>query len=138
VGIGFGEEAVDCILEFSDGTENAPPEAALGQQGEQALDCIEPGYRRGSEVEDEARMVHEALEDLRMLVSGIVVDDDVDGEFSDHPCIDHVQEANELLMAMALHALSDNLSFEHVEGGETRWWCRAVCSRGSSWQPARS
>ena len=100
--------------------------------------ALSQDIERGSEVEDEARMAHEALEDLRMLVSGIVVDDDVDGEFSDHPCIDHVQEANELLMAMALHALSDNLSFEHVEGGETRWWCRAVCSRGSSWQPARS
>jgi len=34
--------------------------------------------------------------------------------------LDGVEEADELLMAMALHATSDDLAFEYVEGGEQR------------------
>ncbi len=34
--------------------------------------------------------------------------------------LDPVQETNELLVAMALHALADDLAVEHVEGGEER------------------
>ena len=32
--------------------------------------------------------------------------------------LDNVQEADELLMAMALHTLADDLAFQNVEGGE--------------------
>ena len=34
--------------------------------------------------------------------------------------LDGVEEADELLMAMALHAPSDDLAVQHVEGGEQR------------------
>ena len=53
-----------------------------------------------------------------MLVRGVVVDDDVDGQLRRHSGVDEVQEADELLMAMTLHALADDLAFEHVEGSE--------------------
>jgi hypothetical protein len=35
-----------------------------------------------------------------------------------HSGIEDVEEANEFLMAMALHALADDPTFEHVKGGE--------------------
>jgi signal transduction histidine kinase len=53
-----------------------------------------------------------------MLVRGIVVDDDMDVPFCRGCGINDVEEADELLMAMALHALADDLAFEDVEGGE--------------------
>ena len=55
-------------------------------------------------MEDKAGMAREPFQDLRMLRGGIVVEDDMDGPSFRDPRVDHVQEANELLMAMALHA----------------------------------
>ena len=55
---------------------------------------------------------------LGMLVRGVVVEDGVDGEFGRRSGIDNVEEADELLMAMAFHALADDLAFEDVESGE--------------------
>ena len=57
---------------------------------------------------------------LRMLVGGVVVEDDVDELAGRHLRFDGVEEADELLMAMALHAAADDLAFEHVERGEQR------------------
>jgi hypothetical protein len=44
-----------------------------------------------------------------MFVCGIVVDDDVDGLVVGHSGVDDIEETDELLMAMALHALADHL-----------------------------
>jgi hypothetical protein len=38
VGVGVGDEAVDGVLEFLEGTEDAPLEAPPGQEREQTLD----------------------------------------------------------------------------------------------------
>ena len=57
-------------------------------------------------------MFFEPQHDVAMLVGGIVVDDDVDRLFLGCSCLDDVQEPNELLSAMALHALADsNLAY---------------------------
>ena len=37
-----------------------------------------------------------------------------------HLCLDGVEEADELLMAMALHVAADDVAFEDIEGGEQR------------------
>jgi hypothetical protein len=37
-----------------------------------------------------------------------------------HGCLDRVEEADELLMPMLLHAMSDDLAVQHVEGGKQR------------------
>ena len=78
VDIGLGDEAVDGGLEIDDGAEDAALEAALGELGEEAFDGIEPGARGRGEVEDEALVPVEPSTDLRVLVSGVVVEDDVD------------------------------------------------------------
>jgi hypothetical protein len=46
LGIVVDEEAVDRFLKVGDGAEDAAFEAALGQDGEEALDGVEPGSGR--------------------------------------------------------------------------------------------
>src|SRR5262245_60815652 len=60
-------------------------------------------------------MVFDPFKNLGVLVSGIVVDDHMDRFLLGHPGIDDVEEADELLMAMALHTLADDLTFQHIK-----------------------
>jgi hypothetical protein len=53
-----------------------------------------------------------------MLVGGVVVDDDVDDLAGGNLGFDGIEEPDEFLMPVALHAAADELAFEHVEGGE--------------------
>jgi hypothetical protein len=69
-------------------------------------------------VEDEARMARQPSLDVRMLMGGVVVDDDMDDLAGGDLGFDGIEEANEFLMPVALHAAADNFAFEHVEGGE--------------------
>jgi len=69
-------------------------------------------------MEGEAWMTIEPFADLRVLMSRIIVEDDVDGLSGRNLSLDLVEEADELLMPMLLHAASDDLAFEHIEGGK--------------------
>src|SRR5579863_2974243 len=113
--VGFVKEAVDGIFEFMQRAEYAALEPFLCEVGKEAFNGIEPRGGRRSEVEDEAWMFVDPFDDLRALVSGIVVDNDVDGLFLWHPGIDSIEEADELLMAMALHALAEDLALKDIE-----------------------
>ena len=55
-----------------------------------------------------------------VLVGGVVVEDDVDDLADRNLPLDGVEEADELLMTMTLHVLSDDRAVEHVHGGEQR------------------
>jgi hypothetical protein len=55
-----------------------------------------------------------------VFVSGIVVEDHVDHLARRNIGLDGVQETDELLMAMALHAAVDDRAVEHIEGGKER------------------
>lgn len=119
--IGLVDKAVDGCLEIDDGSEDAAFELPLGEFGKEALDGVEPRARGRREVEDEARVTVEPLPHLGMLVGGVFVEDDVHDLSGGHPRLDSIEEADEFLVAMALHATADDLAFEHVEGGEQRW-----------------
>lgn len=69
-------------------------------------------------MEGEARVAIEPFADLRVFMSGIVVEDDMDGLFGRDLGFDLVEEADELLMPMLLHAAPDDLAFEHIEGSK--------------------
>ena len=69
-------------------------------------------------MKNEPRMVFDPFKNLGVLVSGIVVDDHVHRFLLGHPGIDDVEEADELLMAMALHTLADDLAVKHIERRE--------------------
>src|SRR5258708_22137484 len=93
--VGLGDEAVDGGLEVDDRAKDAALEAAPGEFGEEALDGIEPRARGRGEVEDEARMARQPGLDLRMLMGGVVVDDDVDDLTGGELGFDGVLEAEE-------------------------------------------
>jgi hypothetical protein len=78
--------------------------------------------RRGrwGEVEGPARMPGKPCAHLRMFVSGVVVDDGMDWLLLRHLCLDGIEEADELLMAVVLHVVPDDGAIEHVKGSEQR------------------
>jgi hypothetical protein len=120
MGVVVVEEAVDGGLEVGDGSEDATLEAALGQDGEKALDGVEPGGRGRGEVECPAEMARQPSPHDGMLVDGVVVEDRVDCLAGGDLAFDGVEKANELLMPVALHVAPDDGSVEHVHGGEQR------------------
>jgi hypothetical protein len=61
-------------------------------------------------VEYEPGVGFDPFKNLGVLVSGIVVDDHMHRFLLGHLGINDVEEADELLMAMALHTLADDLS----------------------------
>jgi len=66
-------------------------------------------------VEVPPRTTGEPSSDLGMLVGGVIVDDEVDVEFCRHIGFDVSQEGEELLVAMAGLALSEDRAVEHIE-----------------------
>jgi hypothetical protein len=79
------DEAVDGGLEIDDALENPALEAALGEDGEEALDGIEPAGRGGREMERPAGVSAQPFDHLGMLVGGVVVEDGVDGHAGINP-----------------------------------------------------
>src|SRR5262249_24261346 len=65
-------------------------------------------------------MLRKPFADLRLPVSGIVVDDRVNRLSLGNVRVDLVEEADEFLMSMALHVAADNGAVEDIEGGEQR------------------
>ena len=118
VGIGIRDEAVDRTLEFLQGTEDTASEAPLGKERKQAFDRVEPGCRGWCKMKEKSGMLREPFQDIRVLMGCVIIDDDVNSELSRHSGLDHVEEADELLMPVALHTLADDLAFEDVEGSE--------------------
>ena len=131
IGVGLVEEAVDGGLEVDDRAEDAAFQAPLGQLGEEALDGIEPRAEVGVKWKVQRGWRVEPGADLGVLVGGVVVEDDVDQLAGRDLGLDGVEEADELLMPVALHVAADDRAVEHVERGEQRRGAVASCSRGS-------
>ena len=112
--IGFAEEAINRGLEIDDRAEHAAFEAALGQLGEEALDGVELGGRGRRVMEHKARMPTEPGPRLGMFVRAVIVEDHVNDLADRDLGLDGVQEPDELLVPVALHAASDHLAVEHV------------------------
>src|SRR5213595_966048 len=63
-------------------------------------------------------MLREPFAYFRVLVSGVVVNDRVDRLSLGKVRVDVIEEADELLMPVALHIAADDGAVENVEGGE--------------------
>jgi hypothetical protein len=87
-------------------------------------------------VEDEARMTAQPGHDFRVFVGGVIVEDHVDhlsgGDFG----LDGIQKADELLMAMTLHAAPDDRALQDIERGEQRGRAVADIIVGHGFEPA--
>ena len=67
------DEAVDFFDEVGGGLEGATTDGAFGDEGEEALDLVEPGGVGRGEVNVPTRPAGEPSPDLGMLVGGVVV-----------------------------------------------------------------
>ena len=85
VSVGLGNEAVDGSLEIDDGVEDTALQSTPAELGEKPLDGVEPGARGWCEVEDETRVAIEPGANVRMLVGGIVVENNVDETYRPGP-----------------------------------------------------
>ncbi|GJD86453.1 hypothetical protein HPGCJGGD_4360 [Methylobacterium haplocladii] len=74
---------------------------------------------------------------LRVLVNGVVVEDRVHDFAGWHGRLDRIEEADELLMPVALHAAADHLALQHVQGGKQRRRAVALVVVGARRRPAR-
>ena len=74
------DKGSDCLLQLLDAAVNAAPDLSLGQEGEPALDLVEPGGVGRREMQVIARPFGEPCFDRRRLMGGVVVDDEVDIE----------------------------------------------------------
>ena len=104
----LGEEAIDSGLEIDDGMEHTAFQPPFRELGEEALDGVEPGSRGRREVKVEPGMALQPFLDLGVLVGRVVVDDEMDVPVLWGLAIDLVEEADELLMPVALYALADD------------------------------
>src|ERR1700729_1871646 len=95
----------------------------FGELGIETLDRVEPRCGRWREMECPAWMPHQPGPPPGMLVRRIVVGDGVDPFARRDTGLDGVEEADELLMPVALHAAPDHAAVQH-----TGLWCRGACS----------
>jgi hypothetical protein len=116
--VGFCDEAVDGSLEIDQGVEDPAFQSSLGEFCEEALDGVEPRTGCGREMEGKALVAIEPGPDLWMLMGGVVVENDVNDLVHRDLGVDQVQEADELLVPVALHIAPDDRPVEHVQGGE--------------------
>ena len=94
--------------------ERAAFEVPPRKLGEEPLDRVEPRARGRCE----ALVAVEPDADLGVLVDGVIVEDQVDLLALRHRDLNRVEEADEFLMAMALHVAADDGSIENIESGE--------------------
>ncbi len=77
----YGEAVFDRRDEVRDASEGGPTELADGQIAEEAFDPVQPRRRCGCEVHMETRMGCEPLPHFRVLVSRVIVADQMQGFF---------------------------------------------------------
>jgi hypothetical protein len=110
--------AADGVFQFVDRSEDTAPDAPSGDGGEEAFDGIEPGCRCRREVEHPARVIGQLPPDLGMLMSGVIVEDGMDYLADGHGALHRVEEFDEFLMSVLVHAMAEHGAVEHIEGGE--------------------
>src|SRR5664280_2172175 len=72
---------------------------------------------------------------VRMLVSGVVVADQVDLQTAGNVALDRAQEREELLVPMPGWALADDRAGQHIQRREQPRRAGCAGCRGSSWPP---
>lgn len=116
----FADVAGDGVLEIGHGLEHAASDAPAGDDGEEALDGVDPGCRGRREVEDPSWMIGQPFQHLGMLVGGVVVDDGVDHLADRHDALDGVEELDELLVGVLGQAAPHHGAIQGVQRGKQR------------------
>ena len=92
----------------------------VGEQCEPAFDLIEPGGAGRREMHVIARVAGEPSLDGRRLVSGVIVEHQMDVKIGRHGLLDLDEEVAEFDRAMTLVAAADDPASGNVQGGEQR------------------
>ena len=114
----FGKISIDRRLQVDNRAEDAAADAPPRHLGEEVLHRIEPRRRGRGEVKGPAWMARQPGQHFRMLVGGVVVEDDVDRLVVGNLALDSVEKADEFDVAVALHAAADDGAVEHAERRE--------------------
>src|SRR5690606_9229714 len=111
------EVAGDCVLELADGIEAAAPDGLAGDEGEPALDEVQPGGAGGRKVDVEPGMGGEPVLDGGMLVRAVVVADQMDLP-TRVGAPDRFEEGDELDVRVTRVATTVDSARRHLERGE--------------------
>ncbi len=88
-------------------------------------------------MEGPARMTVEPGADLRGLMGGIVVQDRLDELAARHSFLDRVEEADDLAVAVMLHAAADHLALLYVQSDKQGRRAMSLASMGARRPQAR-
>jgi len=132
------DEVVDSCDQVFDAPEATSADRLLGDESEPTLDLIEPGRVGGSVVDLEAGTFCQPESHLGMLMSGVVVDDQMNIEFFWYGVIDALEELKELLMPMTCLALGQDSAGGDVERGEQGGGAMANVVVGDSFDISQS
>src|SRR6266852_2925177 len=110
------DEGFDFGNKFFDAAKGAPTDGLLGDDIEPDFHLVEPGSVGGREVHVVAGACCQPALDTRMLVGGIVIDNQVHVKGLGHTDVDMPQKIEELLVTMAAFALTKDRAGDRVEG----------------------
>src|SRR6516225_10887371 len=120
IGVVMTDEVHNVGAQSLDAAIDASPDLFVGDEGEEALDLIEPGRAGGREMDMPARPFGEPVADQRGLVRGVVVHDEMDIKAARDSGLDFVEELAELCGTVTGIACADDLARRNVERREER------------------
>src|SRR5579875_2464333 len=117
------DEFLDAANQLADTAEAAPADGLLRNQSEPAFDLIERGGISWRVMNVIARPLGQPQAHLAVLVSGVVIDNQVYIELGRDGSIDALQECQEFLMAVTRLAFGKDRTGGNIEGSEE---CRSA------------
>ena len=112
------EVSTDRSFQFAGAAVSPAAQLLFGEQREPALDQVEPGAAGRGEVQMEARMAQQPALDGRGLVGAVIIEDQVQLQFTRHRGVDGFKEAAKLDRAVTAMELADHGAGLGVERGE--------------------
>ena len=107
--------ASDSVFQIGNRVEDAAPDAPSRDDGEKALDGVQPGGLGRREVKDLSGMISQPGVHLGALVGSVIVKDDMDDLACRNLPLHGVEELDEFLMAMPFHATAHHGSVQNIE-----------------------
>ncbi len=116
--VSLGQVRVDGVDEFSNSGETSLSDNIGCEVGKESLHHIHPGATCRGKVHVEPGMAVQPGCHFRMLMSAIIVGDDVDADFLGCFPVNLLEEAKPFNMGMSLFGAGDELAFQVIQGGK--------------------
>ena len=113
-----------------------PRRMRFGQIAEPTLDHVEPRARSRHKMLVESFMAFEPRFDLRMLISGVIVHNQMQVQLGRGLLINQVQKLDPLLMPMAAHTRANNAPLGHLQSSQQGRGAVAFVVVGHGSQPS--